>query len=89
MQSTQNDDSRTLLVWFSSCVPILLSCWQITEIEAPRLAGADSQSQEKNHLSAIVVLFLAINEGSVSAKQLNVHNCLAKLSTLSFKSHPK
>lgn len=46
--------------------------------QAPRLAGVGSKSQEKNHLSTIVVLSRAANEGSLSAMQLNMHNGLAK-----------
>lgn len=51
------------------------SCGQIMGTEALRLAVVCSQSWEKNHLGAIVVVILAINEGSVSGKQLNMHSC--------------
>lgn len=57
-----------------------------SETEAPRHTGVGSKSQEKNHLSTIVVLFRAATEGSVSALQLNAHNGLAKnLSPSPFK----
>jgi len=55
----------------------------------PALQGWVHHHRKRITLSAIVVLFLAPNERSVSAKQLNMHNYLAKLSTFSFKSHPK
>lgn len=59
-------------------VPLSFSLAGTSETEAPRPAGVGSKSQGKNHLSTIVVLSCAVNEGSLSATQLNMHNGLAK-----------